>query len=263
MLLLGLTACTNVIIETVENNNPEFVSDIRVIASDFQYDNTTRTDFIIDDSGAKFIWADNDTIGIFPDECDQIRFPMIAGAGTNSANFTGGGWALKSTSTYYAYFPFDHANFISWDKKNSIEVSYDGQLQNGVNSTKDLGRFDFMAASGVSSNNGALNFKFEHLGCLLKIDVTIPANGSYKELSLNIDEPLFTIDASLDLEKNPISLTSQSLSNTISLKLENITASADEVVSFYMMIPPVDLTGKEISISLICSNVNIYDYDFD
>ena len=104
MLLLSLSACSNEEDFQAEESTKE-VSNITMTASDFEYPET-RTDFVISQSGAEFKWAANDTVGIFPNEGSQVYFPMTSGAGTNSASFTGGGWALKSSATYAAYYPF-------------------------------------------------------------------------------------------------------------------------------------------------------------
>ena len=247
---MGMTACTNENNDSLVNNYSDDITAVRISAPDFIYTGQTRTDFIIDESGAKFIWAENDTVGIFPGKGDQISFPMTSGAGANSASFTGGDWALKESGTYYAYYPFDRWNFASYDKKNNIEVSYVGQAQDGNDSTKDLGKYDFMAAAETASVNGALNLNFEHLGCLLKIEVKAPAAGSYKELSLNLNESLFTTKAKIDLQTSPIVLSSLATANSLSLNLKNVSVTEGETIVCYMMIAPVDLSETTLTLTL-------------
>jgi hypothetical protein len=94
--LLWLAACTP------ENDwNEEFsqpqendqnIELVKVTAHDFVgAEAITRTLVEVDNAGATFKWAENDTIGIFPLQGYQVAFPMAAGAGTQSANFDGGG----------------------------------------------------------------------------------------------------------------------------------------------------------------------------
>ena len=93
--------------ETVKNQG----GDIKLLEAtipDFKnvYESKTRT--TIDDSepnNLQLVWNTNDTIGIFPEQGFQVAFPMASGAGAKSASFDGGGWGLKSTSTYSAYYP--------------------------------------------------------------------------------------------------------------------------------------------------------------
>ena len=90
--ILLLTACSK---ETGESFTDE-VKHIVISAQDFKYEADSRTNLDITSSGAVFSWAEKDTVGIFPNDGAQVYFPMEEGAGTKTANFTGGGWALKN-----------------------------------------------------------------------------------------------------------------------------------------------------------------------
>ena len=86
-----------------------------------------RTSVSIEDEGAVFQWTENDTIGIFPTTGYQVTFPMKSGAGSQNAEFTGGGWALRSIYQYAAYYPFKYSNRSC----NEVAVSFIGQTQVG------------------------------------------------------------------------------------------------------------------------------------
>ena len=86
----------------------------------------TRASF----SGANFLWDEGDRIGIVPTSGAQIYFSVNEGAGTSTAKFDGGDWAMKSTGTFYAYYPLYPDIFLS---KDHVSVSYAGQTQNGNN----------------------------------------------------------------------------------------------------------------------------------
>ena len=64
-------------------------------------------------SGNYFLWAEGDKIGIVPNSGSQIYFTVNNGAGTSTASFDGGDWAMKSTGTFYAYFPLYPDIFLS------------------------------------------------------------------------------------------------------------------------------------------------------
>ena len=100
-LLLAFSACTDNVAEVQRGE----LNRIVMTASDFELEAESRTNFQITSSGAEFSWAANDTVGIFPEEGAQVYFPMTSGTGTKTANFTGGGWALKDASVYAAYYP--------------------------------------------------------------------------------------------------------------------------------------------------------------
>ena len=258
-LALGMTACTNENNDSLSNNFSDEISSIRISASNFKYENLTRTDFIIDSNGAKFIWAENDTIGIFPRIGDQLGFPMIDGAGANLATFHGGGWALQASEQYYAYYPFSRANFVAADKKNNVEFIYTGQTQSANDCTKGLGAYDFMAAAETTSTNGSLNFEFKHLGSLMQFNIKAPATAVYTELTLSVDEALFPTKATIDLQTNPIVLNVLESAKSFSLSLQNIAIEEDATMTLNMMFPPADLTGKMIAIALKDANGCIYE----
>ena len=77
---LGMTACTNENYDSLSNHEVGDISTIKLSVENFVSENISRTDFIIDETGANFIWAENDTVGIFPNEGDQLGFPMSEGA---------------------------------------------------------------------------------------------------------------------------------------------------------------------------------------
>ena len=113
LLPFGLTACSSDDKPFVDNepiaavNGGDVVKGINVSLSDFVSDVAgTRTTYADKDGGVKVTWADADTIGIFPNQGGQVEFPIEAGTESNQATFDGGGWALKSNSTYSAYYPY-------------------------------------------------------------------------------------------------------------------------------------------------------------
>lgn len=246
MLLLSLSACSNEEDFQAEESTKE-VSNITMTASDFEYPET-RTDFVISQSGAEFKWAANDTVGIFPNVGSQVYFPMTSGAGTNSASFTGGGWALKSSATYAAYYPFIGDMYL---KQTKIPVSYVGQTQTGNASTAHLGVCDFMAASATTAENGGVNFRFKHLGCLVQLNITVPNAGTLSSVILSSDEEVFTEEGYIDLTAATPAIVSTKVANSMTINLKDVTVdNANDVITVYFMMAPVDMAGKTINVTL-------------
>ena len=246
-LLLYLSACSNED-ELQTGISTEDVNSITMTAADFEYP-TTRTDFEIGSSGAAFKWAANDTVGIFPNEGSQVYFPMTSGAGTNSATFTGGGWALKSSATYAAYYPFIGNMYLDQKK---IPVSYTGQTQTGNGSTAHLGRYDFMAASATTAENGGVNFAFKHLGCLVQLKIDLLEEVAISNISVNYEnDALFTNQGFIDLASETPQITTTSeehKSNVISVKTNNLRIAPNETATIYFMMAPVNMENKNIDI---------------
>ena len=73
-------------------------------------------------NGTKFSWSLGDKIGILPTEGAQIYFTVKEGAGTNTAKFDGGDWAMKSTGTFYGYYPLYPDIFLTKEKEGSVQT---------------------------------------------------------------------------------------------------------------------------------------------
>ena len=250
LALITMVACAELeISENPQNSNNELLQELSITGKDFILDGETRSSVTIGESGASFTWDEDDVIGIFPDKGDQVSFAMDEGAGTQTATFSGGGWALKSSAKYAAYYPHVYEN----RDMTKIPVSYVGQAQNGNANTDHIGAYDFMAAGVSTPENGAVAFDMQHLGCLVQIKIIVPEAGTtlnyvtlYTEYTASFME-----DGYIDLSQDSPAITPERLTSAFSLKLDNITTSKDsEVVIAYMMIAPTDLTKSEFTISI-------------
>lgn len=247
---LLLNACT----EEFENINANEIEECIFTAKDFVYTTNSRTSFNITDKGAEFSWNSEDTVGIFPDKGTQVYFPMESGSGTKNAAFTGGGWALKASSTYAAYYPFIGQMYLD---KTSIPMNYVGQIQTANGSTAHLGKYDYMAAQATTPENGNVNFEFDHLGALVRFVIPTPRNSEvnrmyYTGLKLT-SEGLFTTKASLNLLTKET--TSLETSNTITLDISNVGNTFESTnLELYMMMYPTDLSNCSIKATIVANS---------
>lgn len=239
--------------DIIENSNN--ANQIRFTASDFQYEASTKTDFIISDTGAEFQWSENDTVGIFPDTGSQVYFPMASGAGTKTAVFDGGGWALKSSSTYAAYYPFKGNIYLN---KTKIPVSYVGQNQVGNNSTEHLGAYDYMAAVASTPENGNVDFNFKHLGCLVQLNIPLEDACTVTSIILRTEDKSFVTKGSLDLTSSSISINNLEYSEVFTVSVDEMSFSeTNQKATVYFMMAPVDLTGKEIGVQVYIEGASL------
>ena len=247
--LVAVAACTEDTIVEINNNSgsSDFLQEISITGKDFQLDEVTRSSVTISEKGVSFTWNEDDVIGIFPNTGDQVSFAMHDGAGTQTATFSGGGWALKSSATYAAYYPHD---FYNRDLTN-IPISYIGQIQNGNADTEHIGAYDFMAASVTTPTQGAVAFDMQHLGCLIQLTITVPQPATLNKIALVTDGEFIETGAiNLTLEKTPILPVTKS--NTFEVALENITTTAEnENVVVYFMMPPTDLSKNTLKLQLV------------
>ena len=248
--LAAMTACSeDAIVEFNPNlSNSEFLQEIKITGKDLQFDDATRSSVSITESGASFAWKEDDVIGIFPNKGDQVSFAMDNGAGTQTATFSGGGWALKSSATYAAYYPHVYEN----RDMTKIPVSYLGQTQNGNNNTDHIGTFDFMAAAVSTPSNGSVAFDMQHLGCLIQLKIDLLEEAGIGNVSIKYGSSynaMFTTTGYIDLtSETPQINVSGNKSSSIDVKLNNLRVEADETAVIYLMMAPANMEGKTIDV---------------
>lgn len=247
-------ACSNHIDE--KQMNIDEVESIYVSLKDFKNEDfgSSRTSISIGNDGPHYAWAETDTIGIFPSTGRQVEFSMADGAGTQSATFTGGGWGLKSTSTYAAYCPLIGQYYL--DKEN-IPVVYTGQVQDGNNPLEHLGKYDYLFAPASTVVNGSVSFNFQRIGSLARLALTVPSESTYTSLVLKSDQAIFVEEGSIDLFKGnymPVKY-----SDRLMLGLSNVSSNeANQTLVVYLMMSPIDMTGSSVYAVLQDNAANCY-----
>lgn len=241
MFLSAFAACTD---ESATISSGE-LKEIVVNADHFVSETDSRA-FYLSGNSVEFKWADGDTIGIFPNEGAQAYFPILTtDEASSSASFTGGGWALKPSSTYAAYYPFIGKFYIN---KNEVPISYVGQKQTDNSSMEHLSAYDFMAASASTPQSGLVNFQLKHLGSFVQLKITMPQGGTLSSVTLSADEALFVTKGTMDVMATAPTIKAVETSKTLTLDVENVTTTAENpVATLYMMLAPVDFTGKTLS----------------
>ena len=257
--LILLASCTDEAQE-LANEQSQVLKQIVMTTQDFQPEVAGRTLYDITDEAIKCTWAANDTVGVFPNEGAQVFFPMASGAGTKNATFNGGGWALKDGSTYAAYYPCIGKFYL---EKNAVPVSYIGQTQKGNASTAHLGAFDYMVATPATSEFGSAHFTFKHLSALIQLRITVPQPATLTSVKLVADTEAFAVKGEVDIMADAPSIKPVDSAKEIVLNLQEVaTTEENQVVTFYMMIPPVDLSEQTLK-AVIASDKGIQEIAFE
>ena len=209
------------------------------------------------------VWAQGDTIGIYPSAGgDQLSFPIVEGVNTNKCEFTGGGWALKaSTATttykYTAYTPFNRSYYQLKDN-TALPVSMLGQKQIGNDNSNHLGAYDLQIANGDTPTSGKISFAFKHKVAIVRMDITAPKAGTWKSIILESDAA-FTTQAAMNLSLDVPTVTPTVKAKSVTLELENVKTNTDNLsIVAYMMMLPVDFTGKDLTMKLVDADDNVY-----
>ena len=248
LTLSALVACCEdaTMDESLNLSNGKTLERICITGKDFQIDGATRSSVVIDNNGVNFLWAANDTVGIFPNSGSQAEFAMEEGVGMQTATFNGGGWALKHSATYSAYYPY---NFYNRDL-TKIPVRYEGQTQDGNASTAHLGAYDFMAASVATPSNGAVAFDMQHMGALVMLQTNLDEAKTLTSVALKANDAVFTTTGTMDLTAVNPSITAKTTTHTLNLPLNDFTVAASETSTIYFMMAPTNLVGETFEITL-------------
>lgn len=220
----------------------------------FEADETSKA--ILVNDGKNFVWEIADTVGIYPDKGSQVFFSMASGAGTSSSVFDGGGWALKSSATYYSYYPFIGDIYLN---KEKMPVYFEGQYQVGTDNFNNIRNYLFMCATGTVSGN-SLSFSYEHLCSFIYVKLTAP-QGQYDRLSLSIDESLFATHGYYALDSESPAIVGTRFSDMMSVELKDFVIESEDrqyVVNF--LVAPLDLKGKEVTVTLTSVDGKKYVY---
>ena len=207
-------------------------------------------------SGANFIWSLGDKIGIVPNTGSQIYFAVNDGAGTSTAAFEGGDWALKSTGTFYAYYPLYPDIFLS---KDHVSVSYTGQTQSGNNNNLHTGDYWTLCTAGTKAVGNALNFSFNHLTSFFKTYVTVPA-GTYTKITFSAPSEVFIKEGYFDLSAQTPTIVGTTMTDVLSLDLQNVTFADETELTGYLVLAPVDITGIPITVTIYKDGFATYEY---
>ena len=266
-IIKGMALCVPFLFASCSNNE-ELVSEgneTKVLFTVDEFESATITRTTVDPNNNYAItWASGDAIGIFPREGYQEPFVIPADqVGKSTASFDGGYWALKEGLTYNAYYPFDKANFESAEMKTQIHVTYLGQEQDGT--ACGIGAYDYTYSDWMTATGGSVKFKFHHIGAFVIFHLEYPATTTYTKLTLSADADVIPTSGTYDLTANEVNFVADSdaLSNSISLTLKNCSSTAGETGTFYMMLPPMDLSGSDLTVTLTSSAGTTCSYSIE
>ena len=107
--------------------------------------------------------------------------------------------------------------------------------------------YDYMAAVSVTPNEGVVNFTFEHLCALVRMQVSIAGLNNLSSITLQTDEKVFPIKGKINLSDETVAIVPTETSNTFEITAKNIEVTEDnQTATVYFMMPPVNLLEKSL-----------------
>lgn len=216
-----------------------FAMVVSVMATDYVY---------VPKHGVEVAWNADDVFGIYTPSstCLEFKYSELAGD-SHSASVVCPGWALGSGRSYTAYSPYNVDIELARYPVTALPFSYDGQKQTTNNSLAHLAAYDFQSGQTTTTDDAAI-FDMTHLGCILRIACYMPKRTIVTGVTLSADAPLFASQVTADITNN--SLSTVKTSETVSLGIDNVIVQAEDSLVAYVMIAPVDLSGKELTLTI-------------
>lgn len=262
MLPMGLMmSCSSDLTEEI-NNSEQKIEKLYVTIEDMNLvdEAGTRSELVYSDATDKFDfkWSSGDVLGVFPNEGAQAFFPIAEEyVGKNSAAFDGGGWALKTGYSYSLYCPYDYGN----TDKYAIPVNYLNQKQEAKNDYSHLNNYNYFSSKqSIEATGPELDFNVGFVGAIIWLKLTMPADGTFTKIRLVSESTPFIKKGNLNIaaETPEVTPVEGEESPIMTLKLNNIEASAGEVVDFYMWILPRDFSNSMIKAELVTDDMRVY-----
>jgi hypothetical protein len=210
------------------------------------------TNLALNEKGKVIItWNSKDIVGFYTTDGTRIRTTVssIDGYDAHRVNLTGNGVYMTSNATYYGYYPYSSDYLMNQNVMTALPVSYTDQLQSANDNLDHLAKYDYMVSQTTTTETEA-SFTFAHYGSVIRFACYVSTEMTFNslEISSKTGEDLFTTEANMNLPNQTI--TSTSKSNKATLTLNNITVEAGDSLIAYMMLPPTNLNGKAMMLSL-------------
>lgn len=256
MALSVLAGCTTDSTESafVEPGNSP-LDGIAGRVKDFILDDATRTTLTIGDAGVSFAWAETDEVGIVPEDVSSSQMLWTVkdiSEDLHDATFQNSSYALSPDCRFVAYYPYKSGAEYRYNQK--LAVDYTGQTQPENATTAHLGAYDYMYAPiATATAEGKASFDFSHIGAMLYINVKLPGVGAtLSKVSVKAEDAEFNVKGEVSFTDG--TFTATETASCVDLALNNISLMPGDELTACMMIAPVNLAGRNLTVEVTTSN---------
>lgn len=233
------------------------VDDFQDIDGLFAADEDVRSTITVSTGGKfNFTWEDGDALGVFPgvsEQAQQMMFTVkVNEIGKETFNGATIGWQLNKDIPYAAYYPIIEKFSL---KPSEISYEYTGQTQTGNGNADSnlahLGAYDFLRTAPTELDEaGNAQFKFKHIGAIVRFHYTALYDGQYTSFTIRIQngEEIIPQTINLDLFGTP-AITPEKCASSFTVGLNDFTTKRGEFMNIWMMFPPVDLSDSKLVIT--------------
>ncbi len=211
------------------------------------------------DKGIVFSWQYDDIVGFYTTKGTRIKHWALAVSDDGkSSSFSSYGWSLVENSQYYIYYPYNNTYFEKGLPITDLPITFEGQVQKENHSLEHIAAYDYMMGQGSVSENTA-DFTLNHLCAIVRVQFVSPKSAVYTEVSLKTQDDVFCQNAIMNLKAQSINTTARS--NNARVRLDGIAINEGETLEAYMVVAPVDLSGKPLSLVVTLEDGEVITYD--
>ena len=256
LLISALAGCSNES-EPLETGNPNEEQKMTLIAR-LGEDADTRMQYVEDGTAFRAKWTNEDKLAVYgPSGKHEFFNSLSAGQSEYSTAFTG--IFPGTASDYPVFYPYKKAG----ETKEQLQLAVTGQKQTGNDNRDHITDYDYMTGNATLSEDPVIveaTVALQREMAMIKFVLTIPgynstADGNIQKVSIGNDaEQLFYSTKTLGSSDAPNAYTaSLELAGLTDLDIRSTPLTA------YMMLIPVSVSGKEITIAVDCENTS-YTY---
>ena len=154
------------------------------------------------------------------------------------------------------YYPYDY----DFRDMEAIPFDYSGQIQVGISNYDHLADFQFMAQGMVVPESGTCNYSMERIEAVVIFKLTIPVPDDYDLFVMRMaDGQRLVYSTSLDISDELYQITPIGDANQFRVQLQGFTTTSEnQILYVYAMMPPQDLSGKTVILSIQTTGGDVY-----
>ena len=153
----------------------------------------------------------------------------------------------KPTGPVENYFLMPFKNEYKNESYTAMPVGYTGQKQNANDNTGHIGAYDYMTSNAtVSATSGFVSLR--HYGSILRIEIPCYKEVVVNSLVLTTNGNKFVTSANINVKEQ--TFTSTAYSDSMELKMENVSVQQGQCLVAYAVLAPTDLSDEVITVKV-------------
>lgn len=153
----------------------------------------------------------------------------------------------KPTGPVENYFLMPFKNEYKNESYTAMPVGYTGQKQNANDNTGHIGAYDYMTSNAtVSATSGFVSLR--HYGSILRIEIPCYKEVVVNSLVLTTNGNKFVTSANINVKEQ--TFTPTAYSDSMELKMENVSVQQGQCLVAYAVLAPTDLSDEVITVKV-------------